>query len=76
MKRLLYIVMMALVAVACADAPESVVPTPSTPTEGTPVEMTLGFSAEAGDIILTRHTMDYISDESKIYNIYIFIFNC
>ena len=43
--------------------------------EGEPVEMILNFGARDIDHnIVTRQTMPEISDEAKIYNLYIYIF--
>ena len=45
--------------------------------EGTPVEMILRFGAQSpiSTNATTRATLTHVSDESRIYNIYVFIFD-
>ena len=72
MKKLLYILLTLLCFCSCTD---SYLDSP-TAKEGEPVELILNFGAQNLEHnIVTRQTMPEISDEAKIYNLYIYIFD-
>lgn len=72
MKKLLYILLTLLCFCSCTD---SYLDSP-TAKEGEPVELILNFGAQNIEHnIVTRQTMPEISDEAKIYNLYIYIFD-
>lgn len=72
MKKLLYILLMLLCFCSCTD---SYLDSPAAK-EGEPVELILNFGAQNLEHnIVTRQTMPEISDEAKIYNLYIYIFD-
>lgn len=74
MRRYLYILLWGvLLAVACTrDAaldPDSV-------PEGSPVDLVLRFGAPKGDaVVISRQTMPELSDEAKVWNLYLFLFD-
>ena len=72
LKRLIYLLFTLLCCVGCSNIyDESLMPE-----EGDPVELTLRFGAQSvEDNIVTRQTMPEISDEAKIWNLYIYIFD-
>lgn len=44
--------------------------------EGAPIDMVLRFGAPAGNqVVVSRQTMPELSDESKVWNLYIFLFD-
>lgn len=70
MKRLFYILFL-FAAIGCTrDGIDE-----KLPREGEPVEMILHFGAEDQSIVQSRQTMPLLSDESKIYNIYVYLFD-
>lgn len=73
MKRLIYILMMVLFVGGCTtDSVDSDMPVK----EGEPVELILRFGAQGIEQnIVTRQTMPEVSDEAKIWNLYLYIFD-
>lgn len=71
MKRLLYILLLGLLTTACTtDSVDG-----DRPREGEPVAMLLHFGTQSPTLVQSRQTMPLLADESKIYNIYIYIFD-
>lgn len=72
MKKILYILLTLLCFCSCTDSYLD----STTAKEGEPVELILNFGAQnLEQNIVTRQTMPEISDEAKIYNLYIYIFD-
>lgn len=71
MKRLLYILLCCVLLAACANDPTETAPQ----NEGEPVELMIRFGSQTPQLVQTRQTMPLLSDESKIYNIYVYIFD-
>ena len=72
MKKLLYILLTLLCFCSCTDSYRDSL----TAKAGEPVELILNFGAQNLEHnIVTRQTMPEISDEAKIYNLYIYIFD-
>lgn len=74
MKRLIQNLLWSLLLLAgCAQDPEL---EPAPASDGSPVEMLLRFGASHHlDIEVTRQTMPELSDEAKVWNLYLFIFD-
>lgn len=74
MLRRLYILLLgALLWVGCT--PDAALDPDQVP-EGTPIEMVMRFGAPAGsNVVISRQTMPELSDESKVWNLYIFLFD-
>lgn len=70
MKRLLYIFLLFTLVGCTRDGVDE-----HTPREGDPVEMILNFGAQDQAVVQSRQTMPLLADESKIYNIYVYIFD-
>lgn len=72
MRRLIYILLLFCFVGCTRDS----VDMNTTPQEGEPVDLIINFGAQSpDDTIVTRQTMPEISDEAKIYNLYIYIFD-
>ena len=74
MRRYLYILLsVVLLTVGCTrDAVQDSDRVP----EGSPVEMVLRFGAPEGDrVTISRQTMPELSDEAKVWNLYLFLFD-
>lgn len=74
MRRYLYILLWGLLlAVACT---RDGVLDPDRVPEGSPVELELRFGVPVGDrVTISRQTMPELSDEAKVWNLYLFIFD-
>lgn len=73
MKRLLYFLLLTICLVGCTDdrfdAPTSI-------PEGQPVELRLSFASKGSiQTVISRQTMPNLSDEAKIWNLYVFVFD-
>ena len=72
MKRILYILFI-ICLMGCTNDPIEV--QTSIP-EGAPVEMLLNFGAKGSvETVVSRQTMPLLSDEAKVWNLYVFIFD-
>ena len=75
MKRLLYILSMLLLWSGCTQNTLDDTLPPQVQ-EGEPVALTLKFGAQGSDFtVVTRQTMPEVSDEAKIWTLYVYIFD-
>lgn len=74
MLRRFYIVLLGLLL--CVGCTQDTTLDASTAPEGAPVDMVLRFGAPAGtNVVVSRQTMPEQSDESKVWNLYVFLFD-
>ena len=72
MKRILYILFI-ICLMGCSSDPIEV---PTIVPEGEPVEMLLSFGSKGSlETVVSRQTMPLLSDEAKVWNLYVFIFD-
>lgn len=73
MTRLLYTLLLILCLSGCNN--DLIDVQPSVP-EGEPVDLRLSFGAKGSvQAVISRQTMPYLSDESKVWNLYVFVFD-
>lgn len=74
MLRRFYILLLGLLM--CIGCTQDATLDATTVPEGTPIDMVLRFGAPAGNnLIVARQTMPEVSDESKVWNLYVFLFD-
>lgn len=73
MTRLLYTLLLILCLSGCNN---DLIDVQTSVPEGEPVDLRLSFGAKGSvQAVISRQTMPYLSDESKVWNLYVFVFD-